>query len=203
VTHPALVDFARGARGVSALLEAWREERTSELADAIEILEPLDAVDDFVHRIASTRWNESWTYDEAAYAARAKAFEPFTREIARLRDHAPDPRIGRTVERAIRNSHSDNWFHADQVAHVIGRFPVPPGARTPSFADHAFALLETHGDAGTPAPLEALASDLMIEAGCNEAEMASRLRELAQKLRDEHPYDVKLDAATAERLRAP
>lgn len=103
-----------------------------------------------------------------------------------LAEEPPDPRIGRAMIRMLR-SPSDHWFRVDQVAHVAGPF-VPPDT-SPSFADHALALIELHADAGTPVRLEKRAEVVAIECDCNGAEMASRLRELAATLRGRHGVD--------------
>jgi hypothetical protein len=176
---PLLERFYRGEVGVDTLLEAWLVERSGELADAISTL-PILELDDFVTRIKSTLWNESWTFDETAMKARAHAFVPFTREIEAWRTRPADPRVGRAALRAIWCSDAENWYRGDQVAHIVPQPKVDP---TPSFADHAFALIEAHASTDTPDALDAMAERLLVEAACNEAQMASDLRDLAERIR--------------------
>jgi hypothetical protein len=137
-------------------------------------------LDDFVRRIGSTLWNESWTFDPEAMAARGRAFEPFTLELATFRSRAPDPLLARGALRAIGNSDADNWYRGDQVGHIV---PQEKKTDEPSFADHAFALIEANADRDTPDALEKLAERLLVEAACNEAQMASDLKELAAAIR--------------------
>lgn len=180
VTHAVLTRFLQGEADVEALLEAWRVERTGDLADAIAAAEALPWIDDFLGCIQSTRWNEGWTFDDKAQEARARNFVAFTHEIATWRAFEPDPRIGAAALDAIWRSDSNNWFRGDQVAHIVPQAKLDD---TPSFADHALALLETHADADSPGVLKRTAHLLRIEAACNEAEMASRLWHLAGALR--------------------
>jgi hypothetical protein len=146
--------------------------------DVDEVLAELAA------RAESSRWNESWTYDADAYARRAADWVAIARVTGRLRIvPAPDPRIAHAIEDVLWTTPSDNWFHADQVTHVIGSLAHDPNApNEPSFADHAFALLAAHADPNMPKRLDELADRTMIEADCNGVEMAERLRALSREL---------------------
>jgi hypothetical protein len=93
--------------------------------DVDEVLAELAA------RAESSRWNESWTYDADAYARRAADWVAIARVTGRLRIvPAPDPRIAHAIEDVLSTTPSDNWFHADQVTHVIGSLAHDPNART-------------------------------------------------------------------------
>lgn len=218
--HPSVAAALRGnAASVPALLEAWREERTSDLAEAFATLS--DVTVEAPTRLSSVAaidaWIATWrACPSAALAelgraadatfdlvdlkgdeARQAWWNGITRALAAV-DAAPDPRVGRGVERTIAGP-SDHWFRVDQVRHVVASFEATSEA--PSFADHVLRLLEHHADAGTVARLEKLASVVSIEADCNGAEMASRLRALAAALRGRYPEDRTLSAAARMALR--
>lgn len=222
--HPSVAAVLRGmAAPLPSLLETWREKRTSDLADTLTILSdvPDEAPTSLATVAAIDDWIATWstcpsaalaelgraadaTFDvelgsrEAAGATRQAWWEGITRALAAIDDAAPDPRVGRGVEGTVAGP-SDCWFRVDQVRHVVASFE----ARTeePSFADRALRLLERHADAGTAARLEKLASVTSIEADCNGAEMASRLRALAASLRGRYPTDRPLSVAARVALR--
>lgn len=228
--HPRVREAARErwtATLLATLIEAWRSERTTDLAGAIAIVDealrgpvaisPVDADD-------VDRWCASYTEQPGAALAelgeRARAswdllldrrldvdeglrrnaerWQQFSRCLAALATAAPDPRIGRAIEAMLRGP-SDHWFRVDQVSHAIGQFE-PPDDR-PSFADHALALLDVHGDAGSPARLREQSGRLLIEADCNTAEMSRRLAALADRLADRWPRDRPLPDAVEQALR--
>lgn len=152
------------------LLDAWRKDKTSELADAIEVLcadEALSAMEE--------RMGDWATTDE-----RPRIWEELTAFVATLEARAPDPRVARALLRGIIGGPSDHWFRVDQVGHIAGPFPKTSDA--PSFADRALALVERHADRGTRLLLEKIASVIAVEADCNGAEMVDRLRALATRL---------------------
>ena len=211
--HPQIREALRGRwseASMAPLLEAWRAERTSDLADTIEALDralhppklpdaatPEELADfrasldrapgralDRLARAALATFDlladcepsdrsalGAWL-DERGEASRAW-WGAITGAIASLRDVPADPRIGRGVLALLRGPSGD-WFRIDQVAHVAGPFVAPDD--TPSFADHALALLEVHADAGSAARLERTARDVSIEADCNGAQMSEELR---------------------------
>jgi hypothetical protein len=171
----------------------WKRFRRDEVAGAPDLPDVINKLrtrfrslvleaelDDFVRRVGSTRWNESWTFDPEAMAARSRAFVPFATELGTFRTRAPDPLLARGAMRAIANSDADNWYRGDQVAHIV---PQEKTSNEPSFADHAFALIEANAMDDTPKALEDLAERLLIEAACNEAQMASDLKALAEAIR--------------------
>ncbi len=225
--HPLVSEALAGRPDAEALLAAWREARTSELSDAVAVLDelhrgpcpvPISAVNDV--DVWVERWHESpgaalaelarcavatWDVllDPAldATASRelcARWWEAISRAVSALHVAAPDPRVGRGVEAVLRGPY-DYWFRVDQVAHAVGSFEAVSSA--PSFADHAVALLERHADAGTPARLESVAERLLIEADCNGAEASRRLRLLARRLRERFPTDRALSPQAAAALR--
>lgn len=187
---------------LAALLDAWRRERTSELATTIEILDAQPMLRELVDA-ARACWDlllgegSELGYDQRS-AINAERWVELTRRVAPLRDVAPDPRIGRAIEGMLRGP-SDAWFRVDQVDHVAGPFEAPNDE--PSFADHAIALLAEHGDAGSVARLRDTASRLRIEADCNTAEMAERLDALAERLEQRWPSDRELPDAAEQALR--
>jgi len=122
-----------------------------------------------------------------------------TARVALLNDAAPDPRIGRAIEGMLR-SPSNCWFRVDQVQHAIESFEAPNDE--PSFADHALALLVSHGDAGTVERLRERARRLRIEADCNTAEMAERLDAVAEQLEQRWPDDRLLPEPAEQALLA-
>jgi hypothetical protein len=188
---------------LAALLDAWRSERTSDLASTIEIVEEISALTELVVDARST-WDlllgdgPEMTYDQRA-ATNAERWAALTGSVATLRAALPDPRIGRAIEGMLRGP-SDCWFRIDQVAHIAGPFEAPNDE--PSFADHALALLAEHGDAGSVERLRDKARRLRIEADCNTAEMAERLDALAEKLEQRWPSDRTLPDAAEQALRA-
>lgn len=222
--HPLTLEALRGSpKLMPRLLDAWRAERTSELAEVIEVLgrafdserRPIVAMDDLggwpeAFRRGPTAALEALaeaatsTFDlleddappqgsptlgawlEAKSALSARWWRSLGAAVATLRAEPPDPRIGRAMSAMLR-SPSDHWFRVDQVAHAVASFEASD--RTPSFADHALALMELHADAGTPARLEACADRVAIECDCNGAEMVARLRALATDLRARLPRD--------------
>jgi hypothetical protein len=187
---------------LAALLDAWRSERTSELAKTIEILEDQAILRELVDD-ARACWDvllgegSEMDYDQRA-AINAERWAELTLRVAPLRDAAPDPRIGRAIEGMLRGP-SEAWFRVDQVAHIAGPFEAPNDE--PSFADHALALLAEHGDAGSIARLRDRARRLRIEADCNTAEMAGRLDALAEQLEQRWPSDRELPDAAEQALR--
>ncbi|MCB9634667.1 MAG: hypothetical protein H6721_21280 [Sandaracinus sp.] len=221
--HPAVAAAFRGHAASQSLLETWRDERTSDLADTLAILSegPDEAPTRLTSAAAIDAWIATWrehpsaaldelgraadaTFDvgddgpyEAREAARQSWWEGISRALAAV-DAAPDPRVGRGVERTVAGP-SDHWFRVDQVRHVVASFEATSEA--PSFADHLLRLLEHHADGGTVARLEKLASVVSIEADCNGAEMASRLRALAAELRGRYPADRTVSAAARMALR--
>jgi hypothetical protein len=188
---------------LGSLLEAWRSERTSELATTIEIIDDTPALRELV-RVARSSWDILLDEtQDVPFKQRERANEAcwaqLTRSVGELLDATPDPRIGRAMEGMLRGP-SACWFRIDQVAHVIGRFEAPND--DPSFADHALALLAVHGDAGSPGRLRKRARSLRIEADCNTAEMAERLDALAQQLEGRWPNDREMPDAVEQALRA-
>ncbi len=237
--HP-LIERALAARWDDALLrdllDAWRVERTSDLADVIRVLgDALDGelvaivtLDDLAAwpalferapsaalRALSTAANDTFglladenpgsgspllgAWLDATSALGARWWRGFTDAIASLRDHPPDPRIGRALLDMLA-SPSDHWFRVDQVAHVAG--PFETADTSPSFADVALARMERDADAGTSAALEEEADAVLVEADCNGAAMSDCLRELAAVLRERHVADRTLDDETYEAIRA-
>ncbi|MEZ4411226.1 MAG: hypothetical protein R3A52_32805 [Polyangiales bacterium] len=225
--HPLVADALAGHADPDALLSAWRTSRTSELADAVTVLDeihrgpppvPIASVNDVDAWI--DRWSESpgaslaelarcavATWDvlldpgldtRASRALCERWWEAIARAVAALHEAAPDPRLGRGVEAVLRGPY-DHWFRVDEVAHAVGSCEVVSAA--PSFADHALALLERHADAGTAARLESIAERLLIEADCNGAEASRRLRLLARRLRERFPTDRALSSQAAAALR--
>lgn len=216
VVHPLVARIVKGdvRRGdVERLVEAWRIDRTSDLADAIEILDlgtrdetsPTSTLGALAASAAST-WkillDGEGPYDERR-AECGRVWETIASGVAALDAAPPDPRIGRGLVTTIEGP-GDHWFRVDQVDHVATPItgPFEPDDERPSFADHVFALLRVHADAGTPARLEAKARGLMIEADCNGVAMADALRQIAAELR-ERPWtdrELPLEAQTALRV---
>lgn len=225
--HPLVSEALAGKPDPDALLAAWRESRTSELSDAVAVLDelrrgPSPVILDSVDSV--DRWIERWhespgaalaelarcavaTWDvlldpgldtRASRALCERWWEAIARAVAALHEAAPDPRLGRGVEAVLRGPY-DHWFRVDEVAHAVGSCEVVSAA--PSFADHALALLERHADAGTAARLESIAERLLIEADCNGAEASRRLRLLARRLRERFPTDRALSSQAAAALR--
>lgn len=200
----------RGA--LPALLEAWRAERTSELAKAIEIIDErtrgpapvrLDGPDPFA------AWCATWSTEPgAALAELARGVQAshvdaqagsvvwagLTRCLGALRDADPDPRIGRAIEEAL-ESPIDARFRIDQV-HPMTSFARPDDE--PRFPDHALALLELHADGGTAARLDARADRLRG----NAPELSDHLDDLATKLRARYSQDRVLSDEVAAALRS-
>lgn len=204
--HPlvrAAMRDAWTAELLAALLDAWRSERTSDLATTIEIVEELSPLTELVSD-ARASWDillgegPELTYEQRE-RANAERWAQLTRGVAPLRDAASDPRIGRAIEGML-GGPSNDWFRVDQVAHIAGPFEAPNDE--PSFADHALALLAEHGDAGSVARLRDKATRLRIEADCNTAEMAARLDALADQLEQRWPSDRALPDAAEQALRS-
>jgi hypothetical protein len=233
LAHPAVAAAYKAAADpaalralLPALVAAWRTERTSELATTIEIIydriyqlpvvwlelatvdswiatrlqDPAAALAEFVRR--ATR-GEPHDPGDAAYAAKAALWAGFARCAAALLADEPDPRIGRAIEDILHHNSSDFWFRIDQVSHVADSFPPPHDE--PSFADHAFALLEVHADRGSAHRLHELAKQIAIECDCNGAEMAERLHALADRIAPRFGADTRLaeEIATTLRVRTP
>lgn len=228
--HPLVREVLDGAWSADLLvplLDAWRTERTSELADVIGVLG--EAIDVEPCTILTLEDLAGWpaAFDrapsaallalstaatatfrlleaedpgprsprrgawlDAVHALNERWWRGFTEVVATLRDHPPDPRIGRALL-AMLASPSDHWFRVDQVAHVAGPFDQVDDA--PSFADVMVARVERDADAGTADALDASARHLLVEADCNSAEMSSWLRSLAPALRSRHGVDRQLD----------
>jgi hypothetical protein len=204
--HPLVHSAMRGewtAELLAALLEAWRSERTSDLATTIAIIDDTPALRELV-RAARSTWDllldekQDVPFEQRERANEAR-WAQLTCSVGELVDAAPDPRIGRAMEGMLRGP-SACWFRVDQVSHVIGRFEAPND--DPSFADHALALLAEHGDAGSPGRLRKRARSLRIEADCNTAEMAERLDALAEQLAGRWPSDREMPDAVEQALRA-
>jgi hypothetical protein len=222
--HDAVASAVRAPRWtpdtVAALLTAWQIERTSELADALALVDqatrpsPPICLSPRADQAALDAWCDTWAeapgaaLDDLAQCAaqtfdlwtstepaedRARAmksiWEVLTQCVAALRGAAPDPRIGRALERMVR-SPSDHWFRVDQVAHVAG--PLTTSDTAPSFADHLLKLLAHHADRGAAARLTEEARRVSIEADCNGAEMAACLRALSRELAERWPTDRRL-----------
>ena len=194
-----------------ALLEAWRAERTSELAKAIAIIDErtrgaapvrLEGPDPFA------AWCATWSTEPGAALAElargvqvshvnasdAARWAGLTRCLGALRDAEPDPRIGRAIEQAL-ESPIGARFRFDQVHHMTS-FAKPDDE--PHFADHALALLELHADAGTAARLDARADHLRGDA----PELSDHLDDLATKLRARYSQDRVLSDEVAAALRS-
>lgn len=218
---------------LAGLIEAWRTERTSDLAEAIAIIDkalrdpapltltgeadvapwcaswastPGAALAELARR-ASATWDILLGEGDLAYREREQAnqacWDQLRRCVAALAEAPADPRIGRTIEAMLR-APSNHWFRVDQVHHVIDRFDPPADqVGVPSFADHALALLDVHGDAGSVGRLRELARRMLIEADCNEVEMSDRLATLAERLASRWPKDRALPSAVEQSLRHP
>jgi hypothetical protein len=178
--HAALqraIDAKTRHDAVDVLLGAWRVDRTSELADAIALLDELvlgEPLRDTVRRALDSF--------DIAEEDRLPVWEKLTEYAATLLPLPPDPRIGRAIERMLLGP-QEYMFRADQVAHhVVGRFPQTDSAT--SFADHAFALIERNADRGTAQRLEKLANVVYNDGDwdCNGVEVVERLRALAASL---------------------
>ncbi len=214
---------------LTELIEAWQRERTSDLAATIAIID--EALRDrapsrLADEVDVERWRATWTsapgaalaelgraaraswdillgdtneipYDERARANAAR-WDQLRRCVATLVNASSDPRVGRAIEEMLRGP-SACWFHVDQVGHVAEPFEAPDDQ--PSFADHALPLLAVHGDAGSVARLRELARRLLIEADCNDAEMAERLTALAEQLERRWPHDRAMPDAVEQALR--
>ena len=220
LAHPAVRAAYSAARDPAALrtllptmVAAWRTERTSELASAIEIVSDrtrelppvwleLDTVDrwiatrsqdpdsalaEFVRRASR---HEPYVSDSSLQAERDALWAGYARCAAALLDVEPDPRIGRAIEDILARSSSDHWFRVDQVDHAINQCTKP--SDDPSFADRAFVLLNVHADRGTAHRLRELAKTVAIECDCNGAEMSQRLRALANQIAPRFGPDTKL-----------
>jgi hypothetical protein len=191
------------AERLASLIEAWRSERTSELATTIEIIDDTPALRELV-RAARATWDILLDdAQEIPFEQRERANEAcwaqLTRSVAEFLDVAPDPRIGRAIEGMLKGP-SACWFRVDQVHHAIAKFEAPNDE--PSFADHALALLAVHGDAGSAARLRERARQLRIEADCNTAEMAERLDVLAEQLAGRWANDREMLDAVEQALRS-
>lgn len=230
-----VIEGAWSADLLGPLLDAWRAERTSELADVIGVLG--DAIDAEPYTLETLEDLAGWTavFDRAPSAAlralpaaatatfhllaaddpgprsprrgawldarsalNARWWRGFTDIVGALREHPPDPRIGRALL-AMLASPSDDWFRVDQVAHVAGPFE-PTDAAAPSFADVMLSRIERDADAGTADALEAGAAAVLVEADCNGAAMGSDLRTLASALRGRYGVDRLLEDAAYEAI---
>jgi hypothetical protein len=227
VTHPAVRTVLAGLplrEALPTLVDAWRADRTTELADAITIIDEIThgaapvllespaAVDEWcatwpAHLGAALAelagraracWDLVLSPLDAGHVVNASQWAGFARCAGALRAAAPDPRIGRAIESALRGP-CDHMFRVDQVHHVVDRFEAPNDDL--SFADHAFALLDIHADGGTAARLDGEARRALIEADCNGAELAHRLLALAHELRARYATDHTLLEADAKALR--
>jgi hypothetical protein len=240
--HPLVARAIDGggwsAEALVLLIEAWRTERTSELADAIELLGM--AIEDqvlerpnspagllawrahfdatpsaalallqecafatfdtlrFVEPVAPSNPQDLTRWLEESASSSAAWWRALTAAVATLRDEPADPRIARAMIGMLR-SPSDDWFRLDQVAHVAG--PHATADETPSFADHALALIETHADAGTARSLRIEARDVSIEADCNGASMVDELLALAARMDERFPTDRPMREAARAALR--
>lgn len=195
--------------GLDAWIDAWRIERSTDLAETIVIVDEAlgGAQRDALAELA-TEADASWDLllgpAELAYAARERLVEVcwqrLGERVAALCRACPrpDPRVGRCVEAMLRGP-SGFWFSEGQVDHVIG--PGRSPSSTPSFADHALALLDTHADAGTAGRLVELARRMRLEADCNDAEMAERLEALAEQLAARWTLDRALPKPVEQALR--
>jgi len=200
---------------LAALLERWRQERTSDLADTIDFLDRaarptlplpprLDEEEGMKQWLASLREETlgPWLGELCAHAWASTTESPWNglaRAASTLANLPDDPRIGRAIERMLQSS-SNHWFRIDQVSHAIEAFAKPHDE--PSFADRALPLLLRNADRGTAARLAQLAEDLQREADCNGAEMSRRIAQLAERLAPRSKGDRELDEAELARLRA-
>lgn len=225
--HPLLHAALRDAvvPSADALLEAWRAERTSDLASALDVLETpeaavrlesLDTFDAWAERLASTPASSevavaslrelarcaAWTFEIwSDRDTTAEWWRHMTVALGRF-DALPDPRCGHALLSTL-YSPSDWWFRVDQVAHVVARFEAE--SDEPSFADHLFRLLEVHADADTSGHALEVRDAILPECDCNGAEMGERLRLFAEQTRARYPEDrpMSRDAHEALRWRLP
>jgi len=194
-----------------AVLEAWRAERTSDLAALVTALDDSTAAPELDSLEAFDRWGAAHPVGAARELARAahRTFEVWsdaevaaawweriTQAIAGL-DADADPRIGPALLASL-YSPSDWWFRVDQVAHIAGPFEAK--SDEPSFADHLFRQLEVHADAGTPRRSLAVRKAILPECDCNGAEMGERLQCFAERIRGRYPEDRELSREGREAL---
>ncbi len=207
--HPAVRAWLVDGAGppVDALLETWRRERTSDLALLIDALDDpttpvrLEALEDVARWVDTFAEGPVGATRELARCA-AWTFDPWlddrpvadawwerlTWAIARV-DPAPDPRVGHALLDTL-YSPSDYWFRLDQVAHIAG--PFEAASDDPSFADHLFARLDAHADAGTADHALEVREAILPECDCNGAEMGDRLLAFADEVRARYPEDRRL-----------
>ena len=185
---------------VGALVERWRKDRTSDLADAIEAIEravPSDLgreIGAILQRAEELLVTYLVDIDDPAVAA---GWKELTARVASFSDRDPDPRIGRGLVRVF-GVPSNHFFRADQVRHAVEKFEQT--SDDPSFADFGLLLVERHADAGTAEQLDELASRLRIEADCNAAELADRLEQIADRTHARYPRDRRLEKPLAAAL---
>ncbi len=125
-------------------------------------------------------------------------FTSLSRALERLRDVAPDPRVGRGLEAALAGP-PEHMFRSDQVAHLVA---VGRSAEAePSFADLLLPLVVVHGDAGTAERLLDHAAYARVDADCYGMELVRRLQEAAAILQRRYPSDRPLDPMVGAALR--
>lgn len=224
--HPlievALSEGAWSAAAMVPLLEAWRSERTSDLADAIEILGEAtegEALPLPAHPEALASWQER--FQSAPGTALSQLERCAIATFETLRGEEPADRRGLGAWLDARAAVNADWWRALTTA-VAGLRSAPPDPRIgrtmtrmlaspsddwfvaehdgESFAGHALSLMEAHADAGTPARLRLEARDVAIEADCNGAEMVGELLRLADVVAEQHPRDRLLPGADERAL---
>lgn len=216
--HPLVREclLAEETPSASALLDAWRDDRKSDLVAALGALEEpqvpvrldsLAAFDVWAERFAESPVGsmrelarcagstfDIWIEDRDGAAQWWKRIAAVIGVVA----PRPDPRIGHASLHAL-YSPSDWWFRIDQVAHIAGPFRAETDE--PSFADHLFRLLEANADADTPRRALAVRDAILVECDCNGAEMGERLHLFAEETRARHPRDRPLSREGREALR--
>lgn len=177
----ALVRAPRWSRAdLAPLLEAWRVDRTSDLAVALEVVDRQlrdDATAPEPHVTVDERVR--WARDACAAGGgvlSSSEIRALHASVAGLRGELPDPRIGRGLVRML-DLATDGWLVVDPASEVI----TDDG---PTFADELLQHVAHHADRGTPDLLDRAASTLR---SCPA--MATRLRALAAQLRALGPED--------------
>ncbi len=217
---PALID---------ELVATWRTERSSELAQVIEIVDratrpayslAFRGADEVAAWTATWRDNPSAAIEALATRARQAHITPLEKELGTTDFDTYDAAAGRIIGaitqclaaidaapdprigrclEGLLASPSNHYFRIDQVSHAVTSFEKT--SDEPSFADRLLPLLSLHADAGTAARLDEERRIVLIECDCNGAEMADSLRILIAELRLRYPEDRVLRSDIAQALR--
>jgi hypothetical protein len=233
-SHPLLrmaMDVLWTPALLADLVTAWREHRTTELADTIAIVDRAirGAVPArFRDPADADRWIATWSDNPSAALevlgdrAASTHITPMQAELGGQPSfdeyRAATAKIWAGITRCVGGllgAPPDPRIGRGLIGVLLGTsdhyFRIDQVAHAvtsfekphddPSFADHLFPLLELHADDGTEAVLVEEARMQSIECDCNGAEMSERLRDLADKLFARYPTSRALAPDAAQALR--